>query len=240
MEQQRTVHQIFFFNFDDRTLQDYPVFVKSAEAWSSFSGWGYKLWNEADAEKLCQSTYPQLWETYRALRFPIQQVDLLKYMIADNFSRSGQETLVCDLDVLPLCHPDEIVADKDYMFDRCTRKGIVCNDILFVKSAGLPCIFDYFIENLARVNGIKAYEQRKMRYVFQCGGPDFLTRYIKRAGLSKYVRSISNRTFLEAKQQHRNVFAEDAKVLVIHQLSWRPQLRQPERRALLEEDEGGL
>ena len=78
----------------------------------------------------------------------------MKHMIADNFSRSGQETLICDLDVLPLCHPDGIIADRDYVFDRCTRKGIVCNDIFYVKNAGLPGLFDYFIENLARVDGI--------------------------------------------------------------------------------------
>ena len=235
MERRRTVHQIFF-NFDDRTLQDYHVFVKSAEAWNSFSGWGYKLWNEADAEILCQSTYPQLWETYRALRFPIQRVDLLKYMIADKFSRSGQETLVCDLDVLPLCHPDGIIADRDYVFDRCTRKGIVCNDIFYVKNAGLPRLFDYFIENLARVDGIAVYEQWKMRYVFQVGGPDFLSRYIKRAGLSKHVRSISNRTFLDAKQaRRRSVFAENAKVLVIHHLSWKLQMLETDGRAPSEE-----
>ena len=95
-------------------------------------------------------------------------------------------------------------------------------------------------ENLARVNGIAAYEQRKMRYVFQTTGPDVLSRYIKRAGLSRYVCSISNRTFVDAKQARRNVFAEDAKVLVMHHLSWRPQLRQPERPASPEEGEEEL
>ena len=92
--------------------------------------------------------------------------------------------LIADLDVLPRCHVSKIVAgNMPYVFDRCSRQGIIANDFFDAGPSGLPGIFEYFKRNLARVNSIPAYEQRKMRYVFQTCGPDFFTRYLKRAGL---------------------------------------------------------
>ena len=215
----KTIHQIFF-NFDDRSLQDYPTFAASHAAFRRMRGWRYRLWNEKSVERLCKSRFPQLWVTYRRLRYPIQRVDLAKYMIAH--AHGG---LIADLDVLPRCHVSKIVAgNRPYVFDRCSRQGIIANDFFYAGPGGFLGIFEYFKRNLARVNSIPAYAQRKMRYVFQTSGPDFFTRYLKRAGLVRYVRAMSNRTFLDRKERHRKVKAARPYIDVIHHLSWVQQL----------------
>ena len=154
------------------------------------------------------------------MRYPIQRVDLAKYLVA-NFVGG----LVVDLDVLPKCHVNVVIGEKMFVFDRCSRKHVVANDFFYIGEQGaLPGICDVFIANLARVNSIKVYEQRKMRYVFHTSGPDFWTRYLKRVGLRGYTLSLSDRIFADPKQARRNIYAEDPKLEVRHQLSWVPQL----------------
>ena len=217
---ERTIHQIFF-RFDGRSMRDYPVFVASHDAFKRMRGWTYKLWNEKDVEQLCRAQYPRLWKTYRGLKYDIQRVDIAKYLIADSLGG-----VVVDLDVMPLTHISNIIDGRPYVFDRCSRKGIIANDFFFVKpGAGLPGLVDYFKKNLVRVNGIPAYNQREMRYVFQSYGPDFWSRYLKRAGLARHVQSLSNRFFLDPKQSHRIVRSTDPKLEIVHHLSWVPQLR---------------
>ena len=213
----RKIHQIFF-RFDSKTLHDYPLFACSQQAFQNMSGWEYQLWDESCAEALCQIKHPELWDSYQTLK-PIQQVDLAKYLVADTC-----HGIVCDLDVIPLCHADDIVGDRPYLFDRCSRKHIVCNDFMYVGEGGLPNIFDYFLSNLARVNDTPCYEQRRMRKIFQTSGPDFFTRYLKRAGLCNHVEAISNRTFMDPAQKHRSVFAPSPKLEIVHHLSWLSQV----------------
>jgi mannosyltransferase OCH1-like enzyme len=212
----KRISQIFFDFGNGKRLKDYPFFVQSHRALKSFPGWRYKLWNEEAVERLIRTHRPELWDMYASLEHPIMCVDFAKLLIAD--VRGG---IVADLDVLPLCHPDHIVGDRDYVFDRCSRPHVVANDFLYVGEGGLPGIWPYFVENLARVRGIAAYQQRKMRFVFQSTGPDFLTRYIRRAGLSDYVRAISSRTFLDPKEHRRSVSTRDPQIEVVHHLSWR-------------------
>ena len=162
---------------------------------------------------------PELWDIYLSL-VPIQQVDLAKYMVIHEHGG-----LYSDLDVLPLAHPDEIVGDSDYVFDWCSRKGVVANDFLYSRrKRGLPGIFDYFVENLKRIEGIEIYKRWPMRRIFQTSGPDFLTRYVKRSGLKAHVQAISERAFLDPKQRRRRVTVEDPKIRVLHHLSWAPLL----------------
>ena len=216
---QHTIHQIFF-RFNGNEFRDYPVFVASHNAFKRMRGWRYKLWNEQDVEQLCRAQYPGLLETYRGLKYDIQRVDIAKYLIADSLGG-----VVVDLDVMPLTHISNIVADRPYVFDRCSRKGVVANDFFYVAPGqGLPGLVDYFKANLERVGAIPVYEQRKMRYVFHTTGPDFFTRYLKRAGLREYVQALSNRSFLDQRQSHRHIRSPAPKLDIVHHLSWVPQL----------------
>ena len=215
MECASKIHQIFF-KFDHRELHDYPVFVESYNAFRRMPGWEYRLWNEEDVEHLCKRQYPRFWETYRTLKYDIMRVDAAKYMIADSFPYS----FIADLDVVPSCHLDEFINTQPYVFDRCSRRSVICNDFFFVGAGGLPGIFEYFVSNLARVDAIPCYKQRLLRYVFHASGPDFWTRYLKRQGLDRYVAALSDRTFLEKGQEHRNVSTATPYLNIIHHLSW--------------------
>ena len=152
---------------------------------------------------------------YCALPQHIQRVDMAKYAIADAFGG-----VVSDLDVIPLTHLDSIVTSP-CTFDFCSRAHIIANDF-FYSEIGLPCIFEYFATNLARINTFEVYDKWKMRYVFQTTGPDFFTRYLKMAKLNHYAKCLSSRTFLDSRQDHRARQNPDGKLKIIHHLSWKP------------------
>jgi len=120
---------------------------------------------------------------------------------------------------------DEVVGTSDYLFDRCSRKGVIANDFFYVGSGGLPGIADFLLANVARVDAIPAYKERRLRYIFQSTGPDCFTRYLTAVGLAGYTRALSNRTFLDPAQRHRDVRARGAAIDVIHHLSWADQVR---------------
>ena len=61
-----------------------------------------------------------------------------------------------------------------------------------------------------------------MRFIFQTTGPDFFTRYLKRAGLDHHVKRLSSRHFVDPKQTSREVINPAAKLKVLHHLSWKP------------------
>ena len=215
----RRVHQIYF-NFDGRALQDHPLFARSHEAFRNMRGWTYRLWDETSIEHLCKSKYPSLWGVYRRLKYPIQRVDIAKIMVLDTFGG-----IYVDLDVLPKCHVGEIVGDRPYLFDWCSRRHVIANDFMYVGTAGLPGVFEYFVSNLERVNKIPVYHKRRMRYVFQTTGPDFWSRYLKATGLARHVVRIANRSFPDPNQAHRNIRLRGPKLEIVHQLSWRAQVQ---------------
>ena len=132
----RNIHQVFV-EFDDRRLEDYPVFVSSRDAFASMDGWSYRLWDEAAVASLVCERYPALWDTYRGLRYPIQRVDFAKYAIADSFGG-----VVSDLDVIPLCHMDQLVSSP-CLFDMCSRARVIANDFMYTE-LGLPGVFHDF------------------------------------------------------------------------------------------------
>lgn len=217
------IHQIFI-NFDGKSIADYPTFVKSHNAFRNMPGCSYRLWNYVDILQLLSEHYPRLMYYFCNLQYRIQQVDLTKYMIANTYA----PCVVCDLDVFPMQHVRAIPgirANWPFVFDRCSRQNIVANDFFFVRdSYSLGNLFEYFMSNLQRVDGIEVYKKRKMRYVFHTTGPDFWTRFIKQRGWRLYVDSLSTRVFADSKQKRRNVYIDNAYLLIEHQLSWCPQL----------------
>ena len=197
------------------------MFVASRDAFAAMDGWTHRLWNEEAVDDLISEHYPALLDVYRALRYPVQRVDVAKYVIADALGG-----VVCDLDVLPRCHIGDI-AVSPCLFAFCSRRNVIANDFFYTE-VGLPGIFDDFASNLARVEAIPVYDRWKMRYVFQTTGPDFFTRYLKRAGLARFAQHLSARSFLDPRQRDREVVCPDAKLTIVHHLSWLPQVRDAE------------
>ena len=208
------VHQIFF-NFDGKTLLETPIFAKSLAAFGQMQGWDHKLWNESDVDALIRKDYPEYLQLYRDLPHAIQKVDVAKYAILN--SCGG---LYADLDVLPKYPLTEIIGNCDFLFDRDSRKGVVANDVIYVKNPNsLVGVMDSLKQNLLRVNGIKVYAKWKMRYIGQSTGPDFWTRFIKESNLLSHQRALANRIFSEG-QSHRNLYVDGACFDIFHQLSW--------------------
>ena len=143
------IHQIFFDFGHHRQLEDIPLFSASYRAFKGMHEWAYRLWDEDSVEQLCKARYPDLWDTYQGLKYPIMRVDLAKYMILD--AHGG---IYADLDVLPACHVNEIVDDRPYLFDRCSRPHVIANDLCYVGPDGLPGIVEDFLANVRRVNSI--------------------------------------------------------------------------------------
>ena len=174
------------------------MFVDSRDAFAAMDGWEYRLWDEEAVGGLIRERYPALFDVYRGLRYPIQRVDVAKYAIAD--AHGG---VVCDLDVLPRCHLDDI-ALSPCTFDRCSRSNVIANDFLYIET-GLAGIFEDFAANLARVEAIPVYTHWKMHHAFQTTGPSFFTRYLKHASLARNAQRLSARSFLDPRQRHREV-----------------------------------
>ena len=131
MSDVRKIHQ-FFFDFDGKTLHDYPIFVESQMLFKSQVGWRYRLWNSKNVKKMCRKFFPKLWPRYKQM-LPIQQVDTGKYLVAHLLGG-----VVADLDVLIRCNLEKIVGCKPYVFDRCSRFGVIANDFFYV---GLERLF---------------------------------------------------------------------------------------------------
>ena len=183
--------------------------------YANMKGWSYTLWDESMVADVMKEKYPHMLEEYDALPHAIQKVDLAKYIIADAFGG-----VVSDLDVIPAAHLDNIVS-APCTFDWCSRAHVIANDF-FYTDIGLPGIFEYFSTNLARIKSIPVYKMWKMRFIFQTTGPDFFTRYLKKSGLNHNAKRLSSREFLDRKEKSRNILNPDAKLNIVHHLSWRP------------------
>ena len=210
----KKIHQIFF-DFDGKVLEDYPAFSASRAKFKNMEGWSYTLWDESMVADAIKQKYPHVFDEYNALPHAIQKVDLAKYIIADAFGG-----VVADLDVIPSTHLENIVSSP-CTFDRCSRANVVANDFFYTE-IGLPGIFEYFSTNLARVKSIPVYKIWKMRFIFQTTGPDFFTRYLKKAGLNKFTKRLSCRSFMDPRQNYRAVSNPHAKLKIMHHLSWTP------------------
>lgn len=212
----RLLNQIFWpFPPRWRPLHAWPLFVRSSEefARNAEDGWRYKLWTKGEIEELCRRKYPHLFPAFRRFKHEINRVDFAKYMVAHTFGG-----VVSDLDVLPLKRMASIVGEKGYLFDRCSRPGVIANDFFCVPRGGLPGLLEFCVERTSHVESKRIYDTWKMRRVFFSTGPDSFTAYLKKAGLAKHCRAISDRLF---EDDRRNVLAPAAPSLMIsHALSW--------------------
>jgi hypothetical protein len=127
------------------------------------------------------------------------------------------------LDVIPLAPLDSIVSGRPYVFDRCSRRGVVANDFFYVPPGGLPGLLEFCADRCAHVEAKSIYKQWKMRGIFYGTGPDCFTAYLKKKGLTSYCLALSDRIF---PQSRRNVYSNCPMLRIEHQLSWVGEVRQ--------------
>ena len=91
------VHQIYGLFGDDKPMSD--LFLTSQRKWSEVAagmGAQYRLWNAVEIETLMKHTYPEYWDMYCRVRYPIMRCDIARIAILHSFSG-----LYADLDTLP-------------------------------------------------------------------------------------------------------------------------------------------
>ena len=71
------VHQMYGLFGDDKPMSD--LFQSSHRMWSyvaEINGAAYHLWNAAEVESLVKQRYPQYWDMYCDVRYPIMRCDI--------------------------------------------------------------------------------------------------------------------------------------------------------------------
>ena len=91
------VHQMHGLFGDDKSMS--PLFKSSMERWQLVAKKmraTYHLWSAAEVESLVKQRYPQFWDMYCNVRYPIMRCDIGRLCIIHAYGG-----LYSDLDVLP-------------------------------------------------------------------------------------------------------------------------------------------
>ena len=91
------VHQIYGLFGDGKPMSQ--RFEDSRDAWSACAGRmgaRYHLWNAAQVETLMRTRYPQFWDTYQTVRYPVMRADIARIAILHAYGG-----LYADLDTMP-------------------------------------------------------------------------------------------------------------------------------------------
>jgi mannosyltransferase OCH1-like enzyme len=147
-------------------------------------GWSYKLWREADCEKLLTDHYPLYLELYRSYDKNVKRVDMIKYFILHH-----EGGMVMNTGFMPLRNIEALLGGVDVLLGEQYDKEYfsIANGLM----ASIPkhAIWDLAINKLEAV---------KAEHVLKATGPAFLTNlveeYSQREG-AKDIR-VLHRNFL--------------------------------------------
>ena len=93
----RLVHQVYGLFGDDKPMSS--LFSSSHKAWKEVAALmsaHYHLWTADDVEALVKQKYPQHWDMYRSVRYPIMRADIARLLILHAYGG-----LYADLDTIP-------------------------------------------------------------------------------------------------------------------------------------------
>lgn len=77
----KIIHQIYH-NFDNIPYSEKPLYVKSIKAVKEHCPeYEHRIWNDKDSIKLIKDNLPQYLDFYMNLKYKIQRVDFIKYMV---------------------------------------------------------------------------------------------------------------------------------------------------------------
>ena len=80
------VHQIYGLFGDDKPMS--KLFQTSNRMWKEVAagmGAQYHLWNAAEVESLVKQRYPEFWDMYRGVRYPIMRADIGRLVVLHNY-----------------------------------------------------------------------------------------------------------------------------------------------------------
>ena len=93
----KVVHQIYGLFGDGKPMSN--LFETSHKKWKDLAtrmSAHYHLWNAEEVEALIKQKYPQYWDMYEALRYPIMRVDIARLIILHAYGG-----MYADLDTMP-------------------------------------------------------------------------------------------------------------------------------------------
>ena len=178
------IHQIYF----DWGAKKPPIFIESEKSWRKVKGGIYKCWGEKDLLKLLEK-YPKIKKLYHKTKYPIQKVDLMRWVIL--YDKGG---LYCDMDVINRSGNLDFIK-RDTLITK--YKGKYETDVLYFENPhhevfqgknGEDSIFDYFEKNLKQINKKAIYKIWKGRYILQTFGPYAVDRYLKERDFNLHVQ----------------------------------------------------
>lgn len=169
-------HQIYL-GFDG-TLESRPEFIQSRDSMARvLEGWEYKLWGSSQLRELVASKGERLLSFYDELRWPVQKVDLGRYVALSVYGG-----FYSDMDILLEKSLDPVL-DHDLLFYNYHKNGRDY-EIDFMGSAPGLVFWDEVIslcmEDYSSKKDMKVYDAWKGRFVMQTTGPYFFDRAVKK------------------------------------------------------------
>jgi hypothetical protein len=168
----------------------------------------YHLWNAAEVETLMRTRYPQFWDTYQTVRYPVMRADIARIAILHAYGG-----LYADLDTMPnrqsyaqaplaVCSvwgPKKGGGWKESDWraaDPAPRKEFYDMEVLVgeVRSPFLLGWLDHVCDEI----GSKSYRDEnslwynaRMRYIYHTTGPSAMRRFFKKSENRAFMSRVS-------------------------------------------------
>ena len=215
------VHQMHGLFGDDKSMS--PLFKSSMERWQLVAKKmraTYHLWSAAEVESLVKQRYPQFWDMYCNVRYPIMRCDIGRLCIIHAYGG-----LYSDLDVLPnreIYTQVPLAVSRVSQDARASRKeqleglsakvkavgkeetGFLEMEVL-VGAAGNTVFLDW-LEHIKKEIASKPYHSSdsfwytaKMRYVYRTTGPLSMQRFLRLSAKTQGMTFISSSWFKQTK-----------------------------------------
>ena len=193
------VHQIYGLFGDNKPMS--TLFQKSKSMWCDVAkgmGAEHHLWNAEELESLVKQKYPQFWNMYCDVRYPIMRADIGRIVIIHAYGG-----LYADLDVLPnrswyeqvqLAIPRVRDTKKELISAKkkkgrtlsCQVENLYYLEMEVIVGAQGNDIFLDWLEYIRLQLSNKAYHDKasfwfsaKMRYVYCTTGPRSMARFLR-------------------------------------------------------------
>lgn len=210
----KLIHQFFIeFRNNPKSLNDFPLYLKSISEFKKNKGWHHHLWSEREVAALCYEYFPDVYPFFVSTE-DIIKLDLAKYIISSLLGG-----VISDLDVIPTRLLDELILmSPGIILDRDSSFGLVGNDFFALPPGTLKNLPAQVIENKHRIDNIEIYRIWKMRRISGICGPKAFTKHLKELRLYEYKAPISSRYF--RRDPKRDKIIDKPFIIIYHTLSW--------------------
>ncbi|WP_295543500.1 glycosyltransferase [uncultured Thiohalocapsa sp.] len=176
----RVIHQTWK---DDRLP---PQYATLADTWRrAHPEWAWRLWTDADNLRLVEQEFPSLLGLYLDYPYPIQRVDLIRYLILYRYGGLYVDLdFECFKDITPLLDGRHCVLSEEAAVHNavhCTHR-IISNAFMAAEPGHL--LFAAVMEDLQHH---RSRQRVPDRIVLDTTGPMMLTRVVERLGADAQV-----------------------------------------------------